>query len=129
VVIRGKLANLYNELREVLQECSEHDWNGYGCEPVSLEAVTYMEQLLGEIPEELLPDSVGACPSADCTGDYYRNGRIVILFWIEASGSIGWLGKVDELGQREGGSCLWADREQVVEFIRKELSTSYRLDF
>ncbi len=119
--VSRKRATLYNELREALQECSEPDWNGYGCDPVDLKAIDYMKQLLDELPEELLPDSVGACPSSACTAEYYRESKISSMFWVEGSGEIGWLGRESENGRRVSGQGHWSTRDKLIEFIRQEL--------
>ena len=70
------------ELEDVLAECSKPDWDCYGAEPVTVDAIDSARTFLMAFPSDIpLPD-FGAEPDGVVTFDWYRDRRYVISFSV-----------------------------------------------
>ena len=95
---------LNKELADILQECSVHDWNGYGAEPIHPDSVTYMRQFLECIPEGFHIPQVAAEPHGGL-GVYWHRKGFSISLGIDANKELSW-GGVTPCGRVHGSTIF-----------------------
>lgn len=74
---------LDKELAEIVQECSVHDWNGYGAEPINLDSVRFAFEFLEKLSPGISMPELDVSPGGDLWMSW---GRMSIYFSITISG-------------------------------------------
>lgn len=80
---------LYNEINEIVEECSEPDWDGYGANPVCSKAARHLKALLIKLPDyietpDVTPDNGGGI------GLEWRRNKSIATLGVDSSGKIFW---------------------------------------
>lgn len=82
IALFGRKASALNRLHEVLSECSESDWDGYGAEAYSPDAAFRAEQLIRSLPDQALDVEFGVEPDGTISFDWdltnVRNFSLIV---------------------------------------------------
>jgi len=66
------LGIVFNELCQVAEECEDPNWDGFGAEPVSMDAYRLAYQFLEGLPLGTPAPSIGAEPDGHITFEWHR---------------------------------------------------------
>ena len=70
---------LQRELKEILKECSENDWDGYGANPIDLESVKWVSKFIGLLPDYISYPELSPEPTGELTMVWNKNGFHMIV--------------------------------------------------
>lgn len=79
---------VFDELNEVLAECGEPNWDGYGAQPVSDAAYRLTREFLKALPLGTPAPSIGAEPDGHLTVEWYRSPRRTLSVSISPEGDL-----------------------------------------
>lgn len=82
---------LKRELSEILQDCSNPDWNGYDSKPIDRVSVQYVCQFLEKLPDDISYPELAAEPNGDLTMVWRKRGYHLVI-GIDNTGLITWGG-------------------------------------
>lgn len=77
---------LRNEVLRVCEECTTSGWDGYGAEPVKLQAGEYALSFLALLPVGTPAPSVSADPDGDITLEWYESPRQTLSVSVSPDG-------------------------------------------
>lgn len=70
----GKKEEIIHRIREFGIECAEADWDGFGAEPVSQNALERAELFIRSLPESISMPEVSVEPDGDISFDWHPTG-------------------------------------------------------
>ena len=77
-----------NELCQVVEECRQANWDGYGAAPVSVRAFQLAYEFLEALPLGTSAPSVGAEPDGHITLEWYRSPRRTLSISVSPEGEL-----------------------------------------
>ncbi len=86
-----KKAVVSREIADIIEECSEPDWDGHGAYAIDLQSVKHARSFLVKLPETISLPDLGAEPNGDLGMTWRKNGYHVGI-GIDKLGVIAWGG-------------------------------------
>jgi len=106
-------------LKEVLEECSHDNWDGYGAKAVDRKSLDKALQIVLSLPLEIPPPDVGVDPDGEISLEWYRNPRRIFSISVGGDGTLTYAGI---LGDEEvHGKDYWKGRlpQGILDKIKK----------
>jgi hypothetical protein len=97
--------SVYDELENVVAECTNQGWDGDEAQPISEEAINNARLFLDALPLRITPPSVGAEPDGYLTLEWYSSPRHLLSISIGAENQIYYACKLGE--RKSHGSELF----------------------
>jgi len=79
---------VFNELFQVVKECCEPNWDGYGAQPVSDTTYQLAQKFLEALPLGMPAPSIGAEPDGHLTVEWFRSPRRTLSVSISPEGDL-----------------------------------------
>ena len=83
-----KRKGLFDELFEIVAQCREPNWDGYGAQPVCDETSRFAYEFLTALPRNTPAPSVGVEPDGHLTVEWYRSSERTLSVSISADGDL-----------------------------------------
>ena len=83
-----KRKGLFEELFEIVEECRETNWDGYGAQPVRDQTYRFAYEFLTALPRDTPAPSVGAEPDGHLTVEWFRSPERTLSVSISAGGDL-----------------------------------------
>jgi hypothetical protein len=108
-----------NGLAAVAQECRTANWDGYGAEPVSQEAIDQAKRFLEALPLEMQPTSVGAEADGSVTLEWYRSIKRTLSISIASSARLHYAAVYDATGKSGFEDFFGRISEDIINLINR----------
>lgn len=79
ISIGDPLENALSSLREVREECSVSDWDGYGAFPMTEDAFNEVRELIKLFPSSIPMPEISADPTGAISLEWYRERRLTFV--------------------------------------------------
>lgn len=79
---------VFNELFQIVKECREPNWDGYGAQPVSDTTYQLAQIFLEALPLGMPAPSIGAEPDGHLTVEWFRSPRRTLSVSISPEGDL-----------------------------------------
>ena len=79
---------VFDALCRVTEECSQHNWDGYGAAPVTNETYSLAYRLLEALPIGTPVPTVGAEPDGHLTLEWHRSSRRTLSVSVSPEGEL-----------------------------------------
>lgn len=109
------------ELDDILMDCSQPDWDGYGAEPVDLSSVVEARRFLLSLPVKTSAPEVSVDPDGEVSMDWKGARGAILSVSIRADGRLSYAGRFGI--RRASGTEYFTDEvpRKVVEHLRRTL--------
>ncbi|MDP3030051.1 MAG: hypothetical protein Q8O04_11285 [Deltaproteobacteria bacterium] len=104
---------VFDELRNIRNQCSSPDWDGYGALPVTDHTFIMALSFLKALPLGIPAPTVGAEPDGQITLEWYRSPRHILSISISPEGDLHYAALQ---GRRKnyGTEPYWGDVPQII---------------
>ncbi len=113
-VIKGKRQILLDSLREIYQERSEENWDGYEADPITPETYFESRNLIDLLPLYLPPPDVLPEPDGGIAFEWYRGRRKVFIISVSGKNIIHYAGLFGEIRKTHGTEYFFDSLPQVI---------------
>lgn len=101
------------DIKAELSECFLHDWDGYGAEPISDEAVKYAARIYNYFG---FKPSLGAEPDGMVTLEWYVNPGYLLHLSVDKLGNCYYVYMDEEINLKEHGQFNISDLDFLTKF-------------
>lgn len=93
ISLGGELWDAVAALHDVASDCSESDWDGYGAEPVDVDAVDLTLDFLFSLPTTIPSPEISVDPDGMVALDWFKGERDMFSVRLSGSGEVFFAGK------------------------------------
>lgn len=114
-------AEAVHELQHLANSCRAPDWDGYGAQPVTRDAVAIALRFLKSLPLGLRPPTIGACSDGTITFEWYESPTWLLTISVGCDSILHYAGLFG--ADRHYGSEQFLDTtpRPILEFIRQSV--------
>jgi hypothetical protein len=97
IALFGDKARLLESLRELVEECSEDDWDGYGASAVNVAVVANSESFIRALPDRFEIPELSVDPDGDISFDWIPDHTKTFTLSVNGSNRLAyaWIDGVD----------------------------------
>lgn len=114
---------LLEDLRELLDECSLPNWDGYGARPLHPDAVNVGSQLIRALPVGTAKPTISADPDGQVSIEWYSSPSRSVSISIAADGVLHYSALMGTASQYGSEVFLGALPKPIAELIDRVLAT------
>ena len=97
---------VFQALAAQAEACEKPGWDGYGAEPVTLDAYRVAYRLVEHLPADIPMPSVGAEPDGHLTLEWYQSPSRVLSVSVGPAGELNYAALLGETSRRTGSEVF-----------------------
>ena len=97
---------VFQALAAQAESCDKPGWDGYGAQPVSLEAYRWAYRIVETLPAGVPMPQVGAEPDGHLTLEWYRSPSRVLSVSVSPEGELNYAALLGETSRRTGSEVF-----------------------
>jgi len=104
--IQTERQRMFQALAAQAEACKKPGWDGYGAEPVTLDAYRCAYRLVESLPSGIPMPEVGAEPDGDLTLEWYHSPSQVLSVSVSSTGEVNYAALLGESSRRTGSELI-----------------------